>query len=148
MAATLTEVLLAPEIQPQLVNDCYKLIDQQISEMSGVSGVAVKLAFKAVNTFMPGHAYHMAGKLLPDFVGQLEPYWADFNIAGGSEFCDYLAKHGDEVAGALLSVTDAKAASSDRPTVIKAYGTVRGGAAKHIQAALPRVGDLVQKYAA
>jgi hypothetical protein len=148
MAATLTEILLAPEIQPQVVNDCYKLIDQQISEMSGVSGAAVKLAFKAVNTFMPGHAHHMAGKLLPDFVGQLEPYWANFSIAGGSEFGDYLAKHGDEVAGTLLSVTDAKAASSDRPTVIKAYRTVRGGAAKHIQAALPRVGDLVQKYAA
>ena len=63
----------------------------------------------------------MAGKLLPDFVGQLEPYWADFNISGGSEFGDYLAKHGDEVAGALLSVTDAKAASSDRPTVTRAY---------------------------
>jgi hypothetical protein len=148
MAATLTEVLLAPEIKPQVVKDCYQLIDQQISEMSGMSGAAVKLAFKAVNTFMPGHAYHMAGKLLPDFVAQLEPYWADFNIAGGSGFGDYLAKHGDEVAGALLSVTDAKAAASDRPTVTRAYGTVRGGAAKHIQAALPRVGDLVQKYAA
>ncbi|HEX9357839.1 MAG TPA: hypothetical protein VF933_28985 [Streptosporangiaceae bacterium] len=148
MAATLTEILLAPETQPQVVTDCYELIDQQISEMSGVSGTAVKLAFKAVNTFMPGHAYNMAAKLLPDFVGQLGPYWADFNTAGGSGFGDYLAKHGDEVAGALLSVTDAKAASSDRPTVIKAYGTVRGGAAKHIRAALPRVGDLVQKYAA
>lgn len=148
MAATLTEILLAPETQPQVVTDCYELIDQQISEMSGVSGTAVKLAFKAVNKFMPGHAYNMARKLLPDFVGQLEPYWADFNIAGGSEFGDYLAKNGDEVAGALLTVTDAKAASSDRPAVIKAYGTVRGGAAKHIRAALPRVGDLVQKYMA
>jgi hypothetical protein len=148
MAATLTEILLAPKTQPQVVTDCYKLIDQQISEMSGVSGTAVKLAFKAVNTFMPGHAYHMAGKLLPDFVGQLEPYWADFNAAGGGEFGDYLAKRGDEVTGALLSVTDAKAASSGRPTVIKAYGTVRGGAGKHVQAALPRVGDLVHKYAA
>jgi hypothetical protein len=84
MAATLTEILLAPEIKPQVVRDCYKLIDQKISEMSGVSGAAVKLAFKAVNTFMPGHAYHMAEKLLPDFVGQLEPYWAAFNIAGAA----------------------------------------------------------------
>jgi hypothetical protein len=148
LPATLAEVLLAPQTKPQVVTDCYKLIDQQISEMSGVSGAAVKLAFKAVNTFMPGHAYHMAEKLLPDFVGQLEPYWADFNTAGGGQFGDYLAKHGDEVAGALLSVTDAKAASSDRPTVTKAYRTVRGGAAKHIQAALPRVGDLVQEFAA
>jgi len=31
--------------------------------------------------------------------------------------------------------------------IVKAYGTVRGGAAKHIQAALPEVGEIVQKYA-
>jgi hypothetical protein len=45
-------------------------------------------------------------------------------------------------------VTDAKAASSGRPTIVKAYNSVRGSAVKHIEAALPRVGDLVLKYAA
>jgi hypothetical protein len=40
------------------------------------------------------------------------------------------------------------AASSARPSIIKAYRAVRGGAAKHIQAALPQVGDLVQRHAA
>jgi hypothetical protein len=88
----------------------------------------------------------MVGKLLPDFVAQLEPYWADFTTSGGGDFGDYLAKRGDEVAEALLSVTDAKAATSGRPTVIKAYRGVRGSAAKHIRAALPRLGDLVLKY--
>jgi hypothetical protein len=48
---------------------------------------------------------------------------------------------------ALLSVTDARAAASGRPTIIKAYGSVRGSAVKHVEAALPRVGDLVLKYA-
>jgi len=52
------------------------------------------------------------------------------------------------VSEALLSVTDARAAASGRPTVIKAYGTVGGGAVKHIETALPHVGDLVLKYAA
>ncbi len=45
-------------------------------------------------------------------------------------------------------MTDARAAASGRPTVIKAYGTVGGGAVKHIETALPHVGDLVLKYAA
>ena len=62
-------------------------------------------------------------------------------------FGDYLVKRGDEVSEALLSVTDAKAKVSERPTIIKAYGVVRGGAAKHIVAALPNVGAMVQKYA-
>jgi hypothetical protein len=148
MAATLHQILLAPDTRPQVIADCYALIEQEISGKSGISGTAVKLAYKTVNTFMPGHVRHMVESLLPDMVDKLEPYWADFTISGGSEFGDYLAKHGEEVSQALLSVTDDRAAASGRPTVIKAYRSVRGGATKHIEAALPRVGDLVLKYAA
>jgi len=147
MPATLQQILLAPDIRRDVLTDCFTLIDQEMSDLSGVSGTAVKLAFKTVNTFMPGHVYHMVEILLPDMVTQLEPFWADFTISGGSAFGDYLAKRGDEVAQALLTVTDDRAAASGRPTVIKAYRAVRGGAAKHVQNALPRVGDLVVKYA-
>ena len=148
MAATLQEILLGPDTRPKVIEDCYALIQEEISEKSGVSGTAVKLGYKTVNTFMPGHIRNMVGKLLPDLVDQLEPFWADFSSSGGSGFGDYLAKRGAEVAEALLSVTDARAESSDRPTIVKAYRSVRGSAAKHIEAALPRVGDLVMKYAA
>jgi hypothetical protein len=147
MAATLQEILLAPGTQPQVTADCFTLIEQELADKSGISGTAVKLAYKTVNAFMPGHVRFMVGKLLPDMVARLEPFWADFRISGGSGFGDYLAKRGDEVSEALLSVTDARAAASSRPTVIKAYGAVRSHAVKHVQAALPRVGDLVMKYA-
>jgi hypothetical protein len=148
MAATLQEILLAPETQPKVIADCYALIQQEVSDMSGISGTAVKLAYKTVTTFAPGHVRHMVETLLPDMVNQLQPFWAGFTTSGGSGFGDYLAKRGEEVSEALLSVTDARAEASDRPTIIKAYRTVRGGAAKHVQAALPQVGDLVLKYAA
>jgi len=147
MAATLHQILLAPDTEPQVIADCFTLIDQQVSDKSGISGTALKLAYKTVNTFMPGHVRTMVGKLLPEMVDKLEPFWADFCASGGSGFGDYLAKRGDEVAQALLSVTDARAAASGRPTVIKAYGTVRGSAVKHVEAALPAVGELVLKYA-
>ena len=147
MAATLQEILLAPETQPQVTADCFRLIEQELADKSGVSGTAVKLAYKAVETFKPGHIRFMVGDLLPGMVARLDPFWADFRTSGGSEFGDYLTKRGDEVAEALLSVTDEQAAASSRPTVIRAYGTVRGHAVKHVQAALPRVGDLVMKYA-
>jgi hypothetical protein len=147
MAATLQEILLAPDIQPKVIADCYLMIDQEVAEKSGVSGTAVKLAYKTVNKFLPGHVQHMVESLLPEMVGQLEPYWADFSISGGSEFGDYLAKRGPEVSEALLSVTDARAAASSRPTIIKAYRSVRGSAVKNVEVALPNVGDLVLKYA-
>jgi hypothetical protein len=148
MPAKLQDILLGPDTQPRVVEDCYALIQQEVSDKSGISGAAVKLAYKTVNTFMPGHIRNMVAKMLPEMVDKLEPFWADFNSSGGSEFGDYLAKRGDEVAQALLSVSDARAARSGRPTIVKAYNSVRGSAVKHIQAALPRVGDLVMKYAA
>lgn len=148
MVATLEETLLAPDTRPNVIADCYTLIEQEVSGKSGISGTAVKLAYKTVTSFAPSYYHDTVEQLLPQIVVKLDPYWADFNASGGSEFGDYLAKRGDEVSESLLSVTDAMAAGSERPVILKAYGTVRGGAAKHIQAALPRVGDLVMKHAA
>lgn len=148
MAATLQEILLTPDAWPHVIADCQKLIQQEVSGKSGVSGTAVKLAYKTANTFASGYLQSTVESLLPDLVTQLEPYWEDFSASGASGFGDYLVKRGDEVSEALLSVSDARAKMSDRPVIIKAYGAVRGGAAKHVMAALPNVGSLVQKYAA
>ena len=86
--------------------------------------------------------------LVPKLLERLQPFWSDFHAAGGGQFGDYLAKRGDEVSEALLGVTDDMAQGSPRPAVVKAYQAVRGGAGKHIEAALPAVGVLVEKYAA
>jgi hypothetical protein len=147
MAATLQEILLAPEVKPHVVADCNALIEREVSEKSGISGTAVKLAYKTANTFAPGHVRKMVGTLLPGMADNLQPFWADFLASGGADFGDYLAKRGDEVAEAMLAVTDARAAASGRPVIVRAYRSVRGSATKHIQAALPQVGDLVLKYA-
>jgi hypothetical protein len=147
MAVRLADVLLTEENKPKVVDDCCTLIDQGVAEGSGVGGTAVKLAYKAVNTFKSGHVRYMVESMLPSMVDKLEPFWADFNDSGSGSFGDYLAKHGPEVSEALLSVTDARARESNRPVVLKAYNSVRGGAAKHMQSALPRLGDLVIKYA-
>jgi len=147
MAATLPEILLAPGTQPKVVDDCLELIELEVSDKSGITGTAVKLAYKTATAFAPGYLRQTVEKLLPELADGLQPFWADFCTSGSSAFGDYLVKRSDEVAAALLSVTDAKAADSNRPTIVRAYKTVRGGAAKQIEAALPRLGDLVLKYA-
>ena len=78
---------------------------------------------------------------------KLQPYWDDFGTAGGGVFGDYLAKRGEEASEALLTITDARAEASNRPVIVKAYKSVRGSAAKNVQAALPDLGALIQKYA-
>jgi len=147
MAATLQEILLTPDNRPKVVADCQTLIDQEVSDKGGISGTAIKLAYKTVTAFASGIVHDAVDTLLPDFAAQLEPYWADFAASGGSEFGDYLAKRGGEVSEALLSVTDARAASSQRAPIKKAYNTVRPSGVKNVEAALPRLGALIQKYA-
>ncbi|HUJ66580.1 MAG TPA: hypothetical protein VLX59_13630 [Acidimicrobiales bacterium] len=145
--ATLQQILLTPQTQPQVVDDCIKLIDTEVASKSGVSGTAVKLAYKTANTFASGYLHGMVEVLAPEMVIKLEPFWADFTASGAGDFGDYLVKHGEEASEALLSVTDAHAEISTRPTILKAYRAVRGGAAKHVTAALPALGALVQSYA-
>jgi hypothetical protein len=129
MAATLQEILLAPDTQPKVVSDCKLLIEQEVSEKSGVSGTAIKLAYKTATSFAPGYFHSTVEDLLPQIVDKLEPYWADFSASGGSEFGDYLSKRGDEVAESLLSLTDSLAEASERPIIVRAYRSVRGNAA-------------------
>ena len=145
--ATLQEILLTPDTQPKVNEDAYALIQQEISGKSGISGTAVKLAYKTVTTFAPNHVHYMVESLLPEMVDKLEPYWAEFGASDDAEFGTYLARHGEKVAEALLTVTDARGKASSRPVITKAYGAVRDRATKHVIAALPQVGSLVQRYA-
>ncbi len=147
MAAMLHDILLAPDTEPAVVADCLKLIEQEVAGKSGVSGTAVKLAYKTSSSFAPGYLQSKVEDMVPDMVDRLEPFWADFTASGAAGFGDYLAKRGDEVSEALLSVTDAYAATGTRPVILKAYRTVRPSGVKNVEAALPRLGALIQKYA-
>jgi hypothetical protein len=130
-----------------VVADCRALVDQQVKDKSGVSAAALKLGYKTVTSFAPSYLNDTIDSMLPEFVQQLEPFWADFTASGSARFGDYLSKRGPEVSEALLAVTDHMAGQSERPTIVRAYKAVRGSASKNIEAALPAVGDLVQKYA-
>jgi hypothetical protein len=145
---TLPETLLAPDVRPHVIADCEDLVDREVAEMSGVTGTAVRLAYKTVRTFDAGHIPAMIESILPSVAEALQPYWASFTaeFPGGGDFGGYLAAREDEVAEALLAITDSRRRASSRATIVKAYNTVRGGAIKPVKAALPALGALVQKY--
>jgi hypothetical protein len=147
MPAGLPEILLAPDTRPQVIAASLALIDAELADKSGIAGTAVKLAYKTVTGFAPGYVCQTLESMLPAIAERLQPYWAAFLASGSSEFGDYLAKRGEEVTESLLSITDAMAAGSGKPVVVTAYRAVRGGAPRHVETALPRVGDLVLRYA-
>jgi hypothetical protein len=146
--SNLPDILQADGARPAMSADCQAIIEQELSAKSGVSGAALKVAYKAVTAFAPGYYQSTVDGMVPHLLAQLQPFWSDYLAAGGGQFGDYLVKRGGEVSEALLKVTDDMAYGSDRGAVVKAYNAVRGGAGKHIEAALPGVGSIVEKYAA
>ena len=144
---TLQELFLNEQNFPRLVADTKELVNGELANKGGISGTALKAAFKAITAFAAGYYDHAITTMLPDMIVQLDPYWAAFGASGGADFGDYLAKRGDEVSASLLTVTDDMAQRSGRAAVVKAYQMVRGGASKNIEAALPALGAMVQKYA-
>jgi hypothetical protein len=146
--SNLPDILLSGAAQQQIAADCRALVEQELSAKSGVSAGALKVAYKVVTTFAPGYYQSTVESMVPDLLRRLQPYWADFHAAGGGQFGDYLVKRGEEVSESVLGVTDDMARGSQRGSIVKAYNAVRGGAGKHIEAALPGVGALVEKYAA
>ena len=53
--ATLQEMLLRPDVEPRVISDTLALVDSELASKSGLSGTAVKVAFKAVTAFAPGY---------------------------------------------------------------------------------------------
>ncbi len=143
---TLSEMVLTEQNAPHLLADTQALVDGELANKGGISGTALKAAYKAITAFAPGYYQNVITSMFPDMVRQLDPYWADFTTSGGADFGDYLAKRGDEVSQSLLAVTDSMSERSGRGSVVKAYKMVRGGAGKNIEAALPALGVMLQKY--
>src|SRR5262252_10343413 len=54
LAATLYEMLLAPDVKPQVVADCQALVERELDSKSGISGTAIKIAYKAITAFKHG----------------------------------------------------------------------------------------------
>jgi hypothetical protein len=148
--ATLQEMLLAPDIQPRVVADCEELVTNQVGELSGVTGAAIKLAYSTVRKFDSNHINGMIQTILPNVADALQPYWAQFGAEytpSSGDFGGFLAARDEEVSEALLAITDRRRDNSGRATIVKAYNTIRARAGKQVKAALPALGALIQKYA-
>lgn len=84
--------------------------------------------------------------MLDDFVKRLEPFWADAQ-AKNEPIGALLNSRAGQVSDALLAISDERAAKSTNNTLKKAYEKLRPTGKKHVEAAVPRIGRLIAKYA-
>ena len=147
LVAALSESLLEEAKRPAFLADAVQVLDAEVSNKGGASGLAVKGGYAAVKKIGPSIIPDALESLAPKLLEQLQPYWQEYQASDSGDFGDTLVADSDAVAEALLSVTDARAAASTRPAIQKVYNSLRGSAKKNVIEALPRVGDLVQRHA-
>lgn len=147
MAATLKDILLAPERRPAVVADLQRLVDEEVSNKGGMSGLAIKGGYAVVKKVKSGFVPHAIDQMLPDFAHRLQPYYASYDADRDGALRNHLVANQSAVSDVLLAVADGRARRSSHETVKKAYQKLRPQAKKHVEHALPALGDLVEKYA-
>ena len=143
---TLNEILLIPGTRPKVIADCVQLINEEVDSKGGLTGLAVKGAYAIVKAVKPGFVAEAVDHMLDDFVRRLEPFWADAQ-ARNEPVGPLMNARAAEVADALLAISDERAQRAKNQGLRKAYDKLRPTGKKHVEAAVPRIGRLIGKYA-
>ena len=144
--ATLRELLGGPNKRPRLIDDALRVLDQEVDDKSGLGGLAVKAAFKVVKGVSPGFLRGVVDHLLDDFLDALDPIYQEAQTRGVAPR-QHLQSNPGRVADALLSITDKRAQRAKNAVIKSTYERLRGQAKKHVEAAVPRLGELFQRHA-
>jgi len=142
---TLPEVLTSEAKKPRVVEDCCALIDAEVKDKGGISGLAIKAGYGAVKGVKPGFVKNVVSDLLPEFARALDPLYQEAQTSG-QPIGAFFASRSDRVAEALLAITDAKAQKSKNGLVKGTYEKLRGSAKKNVEAAVPRLGKMLESH--
>lgn len=137
----LREVLTSPERKPAVVNDLAVLVDTEVSNLGGLTGIAAKAAYAGARNRVPG----AISANLPQIADVVQPYWDSFQAAGASDFGAHLAENSDAVVSSVIGVVDSEVAASG--TAAGMYGRFKPQLVKILTGALPRLGAIVQSHA-
>jgi hypothetical protein len=133
----------------EVVADVVTLIDNEVKQKSGLSGMALKGGYKIVKKLKGGRMIDdAADNLLDPFAEALDPLYSDYlESTAHPSFESFVAGHRGEATQALLSITDGKADRADNKILKKTYSKLRGQAEKHVNQAIPAVGRLIDEHA-
>ena len=144
---TLKEAICEPTKRPQVVRDTTRLVEDEVSSKSGLSGLAIKAGFKTVSAVKPGLVAEVVDSLLERFVDKMEPFYKEW-VAGGKKggFDALLLSKKSQVANALLGVTDDRARQVSNQTLKKTYQALRPQGEKHVEAAVPGLARMIVRH--
>ncbi len=143
---SLTETFASESKRAVVVDDCLALIDAEVADKGGLTGLAIKAGYRTVQGIKPGFVKQVVTDLLPDFAKALDPLCAEA-LSKGANLRQHLDANATRVADALLGITDEKARRSKSGMVKGTYEKLRGSAKKNVEAAVPRLAAMIEKHA-
>jgi len=145
---TLAEILLIPERRPLLVSDTIELIKTEVKGQSAL----VRTVYRIVTAIMPNIVREAVELLLDDIVQELESVYQDYLLAkshgSASSIEDYISQDGNSqnIAQAILAVTDRRDSRSTKTSLKKAYHKIRPRAENSITAAAPAAARMLHQH--
>jgi len=144
---SLAGVLLSPERKPAVLRDAVRMIEEEVAAKQGLSGLALKGAFKVVQAARSDFVPAAMERLLPDFATRLEPLFLERQrVSPGVSMEIFLRERAESVATALLAITDERARRASSGGVRAAYEKLRPSAHRHVEEAAPRIGKLLDRH--
>ncbi|MCZ7687143.1 MAG: hypothetical protein M5U28_53745 [Sandaracinaceae bacterium] len=141
----LAEVLTSEDKKSRVVTDTLQIIDAEVADKGGISGMAIKAGYKAVKGIRPGFLEKVVSDLLPEFADAVEPIYREA-VEKSRPVRDYFVENRARVADSLLAITDGRARRTKSGVVKATYDRLRGSAKKNVEEAVPRLGGLIEKH--
>jgi len=143
---TLAEQIATEPTRATVIGECVTLVDGEVRQKSGVSGLAVKGAYGTIKKIKPGFVAAAIDGLLDGWLEKLEPYYVKWRGGDSGTFAEYVTVRQDEVSEALLAVTDERAETSKHRTAAKLYKKLRPSAKTNVAQAVPKLGALIESH--
>ena len=124
--------------------DCTQLIDQQVSAKGGLSGIALKTAYKVVQGISSDYIPGALMRLMPETFSNLDPLWEEGLQAGDPAV--YMSEHSDRAADAILAATDDRIARTGQGVISATYKRLRKSVKSDVVAAVPGLAAILRKH--
>lgn len=139
-----------PARRAKLIDDCVATLDNEVNAKKGVRAFAVKKAYQAVSKLENGNLIrNVFDKLLNEFCEAMDPFYEAYQrlpAVDQKSFGDYVQSRREEIAKALLVVTDRERDRVDNLFLVVAYNSLRGTALSLVQASIPALAALFARH--
>ena len=140
----LTSAIQNETVRNEIAADCSQLIDRQVSAKGGLSGLALKTAYKVVKGIGADYIPGAINRLLPETCAALDPIWAEGVQAGDPVL--YLSNHQDRTADIILGATDRRIANNGNAIIKSSYQKLRKSVKGDVATAVPELAQILNRH--